>query len=86
MSFPYEILLRGENGIFKGGHLIEGPFDAPVKLTVENLRELIGVEMATILTRNIELEKEIEKAREAMNEHIASVPVAEKAWWNFWSK
>lgn len=85
MSFPYEILLRGENGIFKGGHLIVSPFDKPIELTVENLRDLIGVEMATILVRNIELEKEIEKAKEAMNEHIASVPIAEKAWWKFWS-
>lgn len=89
MTFPYEILLRGENGIFKGGHLIVDPFDKPTELTVENLQDLIGQEMATILTRNIELEREIEIVKEReenrIKEYLTTDPVKEKAWYNFWS-
>lgn len=59
MNAPYEILIRGENGVLKGAHVIDTPGGLPRGLTMGDLATLAPDINGALLARIAELEAEL---------------------------
>lgn len=78
MNIPYEILIRGENGVFKGAHAIDTPSGAARPVKSEDWPVVAKAINDAALTRVKELEILVETKDNALADAQAVVAEATK--------